>query len=137
MPSFPSCLMPRFPYPNLLSRSVLAICGLWFIGGAYVDGWAHNHIPKLETFFTPWHGILYSGFAVTAAALLAIVVWNRKPGERWKHAIPTGYGPAILGICTFAVAGVLDMLWHIAFGIENGIDALLSPTHLLLGVGAC
>ena len=24
------------------------------------------------------------------------------------------------------------MLWHLAFGIEIGLDALVSPTHLLL-----
>ena len=27
------------------------------------------------------------------------------------------------------------MLWHLAFGVEAGVDALLSPTHLLLALG--
>jgi hypothetical protein len=27
------------------------------------------------------------------------------------------------------------MLWHLAFGIEAGLDALVSPTHLLLLTG--
>jgi hypothetical protein len=28
------------------------ILSAWWIGGLYLDGWAHNHIPQLETFFT-------------------------------------------------------------------------------------
>ena len=35
------------------------------------------------------------------------------------------------------MAGAIgDMFWHIIFGIEVSIDALLSPTHLLLLIGA-
>jgi hypothetical protein len=32
----------------------------------------------------------------------------------------------------FLLGGVLDMLWHQAFGVEVNLEALLSPTHLLL-----
>lgn len=35
----------------------------------------------------------------------------------------------------FGLGGVLDLLWHTAFGVEQGIDALLSPSHLTLFVG--
>ena len=31
----------------------------WLVGGAYLDNWAHAHIATLDTFFTPWHGVLY------------------------------------------------------------------------------
>jgi Tol biopolymer transport system component len=31
---------------------------------------------------------------------------------------------------------VLDLIWHILFGIEVSVQALLSPTHLMLGLGA-
>lgn len=30
----------------------------WLFGGAYLDNWAHAHIATLDTFFTPWHGVL-------------------------------------------------------------------------------
>ena len=41
------------------------------LGGATLDGWAHTHVPeRLETFFTPWHAVLYSGFLASAAALV-------------------------------------------------------------------
>ena len=41
---------------------VTAILSLWLITGLYVDGWAHLNRPSEETFFTPWHGILYTGW---------------------------------------------------------------------------
>ena len=36
---------------------LMALLGVWLIGGLYLDGWAHNHNPDLETFFTPWQRI--------------------------------------------------------------------------------
>ena len=26
----------------------------------FVDGWAHNNLDQIETFFTPWHALFYS-----------------------------------------------------------------------------
>ncbi len=37
-----------------------------------------------------------------------------------------------VGFILFWVAGMLDMTWHSFFGFEVDIEALLSPTHLLL-----
>ena len=39
--------------------------GAWLVLGVFADGWAHFSVPSLESFFTPWHGALYSGLAVT------------------------------------------------------------------------
>ncbi len=39
------------------------------------------------------------------------------------------------GAAVFLIGGALDLLWHTLFGIERGVDALLSPTHLLLATG--
>ena len=33
------------------------------------------------------------------------------------------------------LGGAGDIVWHTLFGIEAGIEALLSPTHLLLAFG--
>ncbi len=49
-------------------RVMVALCS-WLMGGLYLDGWAHNHVPELETFFTPWHAVLYSGFFAVAGFL--------------------------------------------------------------------
>jgi hypothetical protein len=38
------------------------------VGGALADAWAHtNIIDEIESFFTPWHALLYGGFTGTAA----------------------------------------------------------------------
>ena len=109
--------------------------GGWLIGGLYLDGWAHVHIPDLETFFTPWHGVLYSGYLALATLLVGTVLVNRSRGVAWREAIPAGYSWSLLGAALFAVGGLADMIWHIVLGIEVSIEALLSPTHLLLALG--
>jgi hypothetical protein len=83
-------------------------------------------------FFTPWHAVLYSGFVAVAGWLVAMV-WRRRGRGRpiWTWA-PAGYGLGLLAVGVFAVGGVCDLLWHLAFGIEQGIEAELSPTHLVL-----
>lgn len=108
----------------------------WLMSGISLDGWAHNHIPSLETFFTPWHGVLYSGYLAVAVFLLATLLRNHQRGFAWLQAIPPGYGPSLLGAGIFAVGGVLDLIWHTLFGIEKSTEALLSPTHLMLALGA-
>jgi hypothetical protein len=35
-------------------------------------------------------------------------------------------------VALFAVGGVGDGIWHTIFGVETSVDALLSPTHLVL-----
>jgi hypothetical protein len=96
----------------------------WLVGGAFLDNWAHAHVATLESFFTPWHAVLYSGFA--AAAIVIVGRWLR------ERSVPEGYRLSLIGCGLFAVGGVLDMLWHTVFGIERSIAALLSPSHLLL-----
>jgi hypothetical protein len=97
----------------------------WLTLGLFVDGWAHNRFGEsLETFFTPWHALFYSGF-------LAVTGWTG-----WLAALPEGYPLAALGVPLFGLGGLGDLTWHTVFGIEVGIEALLSPTHLLLFAGA-
>jgi hypothetical protein len=108
----------------------------WFLGGLVLDGWAHNHIPELESFFTPWHAVFYSGFLAIAGFLMATLVRNHAKGYPWRSAMPSGYELALLGVVIFMAGGVGDMIWHELFGIEANIEALLSPTHLTLALGA-
>lgn len=107
----------------------------WLIGGLFVDGWAHVTRPQLETFFTPWHALFYSGFAASALWVGWSVGTRHRPGAPWREAVPVGYGPAIVGLVLFVASGLGDMAWHLAFGIEQDITALLSPTHLGLFTG--
>lgn len=105
------------------------------IAGLFVDGWAHVNLPSLETFFTPWHGLLYSGFLAGAVWIVALAWRGRAAGGSWWAALPTGYRSGAVGVLLFGLGGVGDMVWHILFGVEVGVDALLSPTHLVILTG--
>jgi hypothetical protein len=114
---------------------LMAGLGAWLIGGLYLDGWAHIHMPTLETFFTPWHAVLYSGYLGGALALVVTFIRNRRRGAPRAHALPPGYRPSLIGAFVFFFGGVADMLWHVTFGIEKGIEGLISPSHLVLALG--
>ena len=102
---------------------------------SFLDAWAHGHVP-VESFFTPYHAVFYSG-------MLALLVFGRgfatalapRSVTRGATRVPRCYRLALLGIPIFIAAGIGDMLWHRLFGIEEGVDALLSPTHQILGLG--
>ncbi len=114
---------------------LIIIVGSWFFAGLYADGWAHGHLARLETFFTPWHALLYSGFLATVCVLISIALRNRKLNGTWQHALPQGYQMSFVGVVLFGIGGISDLFWHTLFGIETDIAALLSPTHLLLAAG--
>ena len=115
---------------------VTVVLASWLIAGLFIDGWAHNIRPRLETFFTPWHAVFYSGFAATAVWLCWAVWSRRSPGVSWRAAVPAGYGLGLAGLAVFLVSGLGDLAWHLRFGIERDIAALFSPTHLGLFSGA-
>jgi len=106
--------------------------GVWFVVGLLLDAWAHNNVPGLETFFTPWHAVFYSGFVATAGWLCWLVVRTLRSGRRGAAAVPVGYGLGAIGLPVFALAAMLDYGWHTAFGIEQAYKILFSPTHLVL-----
>ncbi len=111
---------------------VYVLFGLWLLVGLSLDGWAHRNRPELESFFTPWHAVFYSGFAAGAAWLAWMVYRRRRSVPSLTDAIPSGYELSVVGLAMFAAGGVGDGIWHTVFGIETSIDALLSPTHLLM-----
>jgi hypothetical protein len=85
---------PRVSYRADL---VTAALGGWFVVGLFLDAWAHNNLTELETFFTPWHGVFYSGFVATAAWICWQVLRNLLAGRRGPAAVPVGYGLAVIG----------------------------------------
>ncbi|MEZ2388029.1 hypothetical protein AB6813_00535 [bacterium RCC_150] len=122
--------------PTTAVEDVITLAaGIWLLTGTYVDGWAHNNLRDLETFFTPWHAVLYSGFAACALWIAALTWRRHTAGARWREAIPAGYGAAAAGVVLFLISGAADFAWHSVFGIEQGIKALFSPSHLGLASG--
>lgn len=120
--------VPSLPASDQL---VAALFGLWMVVGLFLDGWAHDN-QKPESFFTPWHGVLYSGFAAAAAFALHRAVRGRQPGRSWRQTMPRGHGLSVAALAVFALGAAGDLVWHELLGVEVGLEALLSPTHLLL-----
>src|SRR5687768_507759 len=107
-----------YPTDSLRFDWLSVVLSAWFLGGLYLDGWAHNHIAELETFFTPWHAVLYAGFLAVAALIAVTQYRNVSRGYAWARALPRGYGLSLLGVVIFFVGAGGDMLWHEVFGIE-------------------
>ena len=128
----------RTGYPTMSKRFewLLTAGVIWLMAGVFLDGWAHNNVPELiETFFTPWHAVLYSGFTVSATVLLVGYLKNVKDGYHWRQGLPKPYLWSLAGVVIFGLAGNMDFLWHELFGFEEDVEALLSPSHLALAVG--
>src|SRR4051812_47509635 len=89
-----------------LVTSVFACC---VIIGATTDAWAHTNLLaqiQKEGFFTPWHALLYGGFAFSAYWTIALAYRRRKRVERWwLDGWPAGYRLGAVGVVTFFVAG--------------------------------
>lgn len=123
------------PVEDLLSAAL----SLLIVLALYLDGRAH-WLGLPDSFFTPWHALLYGGLVALGAWILFLGVrHNPDPSANpFRAALlpPRGYGFALIGAGVFAAGGVADGVWHTIFGIEEGIDALLSPSHLILFAGA-
>ncbi|MGI8875707.1 MAG: hypothetical protein ACR2KP_15575 [Egibacteraceae bacterium] len=117
--------------------AVTAALAAWLIGGLLLDDYIHNtRGDQLESFFTPWHGVLYSGFAACALWIALPMVEHDGRLRARLAALPDGYALGLLGAAIFAVGGVVDAVWHNMLGIEVDLEALLSPPHLVLFAGA-
>ena len=109
-----------------------ALLGTWVVAGLFLDGWAHLNQPGLETFFSPWHAVFYSGFLVSTIVFARLVARFQRGGRLDPTRVPAGYGLGLAGVAMFFVGGFADGVWHTLFGVEVGVAALLSPSHLLL-----
>lgn len=126
--------MKNRPEPSTLFDWSMAIASLWCSGGIMVDAYHHFH-SDVETFFEPAHGLLYAGLLAAYVFVAIAMVSNHRRGFSWRNALPKGYETTIAGLIVFLAGGVLDMIKHTLWGFEEGFNALLSPTHLLIGAG--
>ncbi|TDC33908.1 hypothetical protein [Micromonospora sp. KC213] len=129
---------PRVRPTSRREDLVTVLLGACLVAGAMSDGWAHtNIIDTIEGFFTPWHGLLYTGFAASAGWTCWLAYQRRDAAPRWwRDGWPAGYRVGALGVAVFLLGGLGDMLWHETLGVEVGLDAAFSPTHLLIDAGA-
>ena len=122
------------PTPSATYDWMMAIASLWLSGGIMVDAWYHFH-STVETFFEPAHALLYAGLFASAIFTAGMIVAGARQGYRWRYALPAGYGVTSAGLFVCLAGGLTDMLKHSLWGFEEGFNALLSPTHLLIGAG--
>ena len=108
-------------------RNLFIIAMLWFFIGAWIDSSAHTYLlDDIETFFTPWHAVLYSGYAFS----VLVAMYAKNKIKDYKFDV------GVLGAVIFGTGGASDAVWHTLLGIETGVEPLVSPSHLMLFLGA-
>ena len=114
---------------------VTCLLGTWLLTGLHLDGWAHRNLNLHDSIATPWHAVLYSGWAALASWIVYLVLREANQGKRGLAAIPRGYALGLAGVISFGIGGAADAIWHLFLGVEQDIEAFLSPTHWLLAAG--
>src|SRR6185503_17437665 len=89
---------PARPVASYRTNLVMTVLSAWFTIGLFLDAWAHNNVPDLETFFTPWHGVFYSGALATTAWVAWTVRGALRQGADYRSAVPVGYGATVVAI---------------------------------------
>src|SRR4029079_10956361 len=96
--------LPADPAPlTKRDRIAFLVFSTWAIVGLFLDGWSHNH-HKPETFFTPWHAVLYSGFGVG----LAYWTFEGRRRARAGEQVSLPDRLTIAGLLIFGIAAVGD-----------------------------
>src|ERR1700704_6429851 len=88
---------------------LLAFLAVLLIGGLDLDIWAHSHGKVDQSFFTPWHAVLYRAMALNGIVLGVVMARNvLQKKYTWQRSLPEGYGLSLVGVIAFAIGGVLD-----------------------------
>jgi hypothetical protein len=110
---------------------LMTFAGIWTLSGLFIDG--HHHLfESVESFFNPWHALMYSGGVFAIAVLIWRALKNRRLGYPFWQAVPDGYQQSMVGVAFILVGGAADLAWHAFFGFEHQLDLLVSPPHLVL-----
>jgi hypothetical protein len=126
------------PVSGRVFDALVSVFSLLLVAGIAVDFRSHATGISFaeEGFLTAEHAFFYAAFLCIAGLLFWGTYARRRAGRDWIRAVPPGYGFAVLGVLVFGFGGVGDFVWHSAFGFEESFEALVSPSHLTLAVGA-
>src|SRR5690348_3220681 len=83
----------------------MALLSVWYTAGLFVDGWAHNNGKVDNTFFTPYHALMYSGILATGLFLVIQQFRNTGKGYAFTRALPYGYNLSLVGVGMVFVSG--------------------------------
>ncbi|PUB24938.1 hypothetical protein C8K30_108195 [Promicromonospora sp. AC04] len=132
---------PITPAPAAFSareRWTLLGASLWLVAGLQLDAFAHATIPDLETFWTPWHAVMYSGIAACGVTLLWLLRSRLPEVVTYRSLLretPSALRLPGIGMGLLLVGGGIDTLWHNLFGIERGLEIFFSPSHYFIIAG--
>lgn len=124
-----------YPPSSLTFDWIMAVLAALLMGGVIQDGWAHAHGLVDQSFFTPWHAIMYSCMVINGIVLGVMGLYNLRRGYTFRRGLPFGYWTSLIGVIIFATGGVFDLFWHTLYGIETDITGLISVSHLWLALG--
>jgi hypothetical protein len=118
-------------------RWIMLVASAWLVTGLQLDAYAHATTPQLETFWTPWHAVLYSGIAASGLTLVWLLRPRlpRIPTYDSVLALPNALRIPLLGMAFLLAGGAVDTLWHNIFGIEKGLEIFVSPSHEFIILG--
>jgi hypothetical protein len=124
--------------PNLVVDWVMAGLGCWFVAGGYLVAWSQLRPGGTANPLAAWQQVFAdSGWILVTGFLAATLARNLSRGMPWQRVLPPGYELSLAGCLLFGMAAVADTYWSLAFGFSSGLEALLTPTHIveILGGG--
>lgn len=110
---------------------------LFYALGANIDAREHiHHGFAIESFFSPFHFVMYAGWFSVGVALAACAALQFRRGKPRSEWLPPGYWASAVGFAIFGSGGGFDIVWHEIFGFEANMEAPLSPAHMVLIAGS-
>jgi hypothetical protein len=123
------------PVSSLAFDALYAVLTIVLAVGIFIDVWSHSTFGPDQSVLSPYHFLFYSAMGTIGGLLLFTHTTNLRQGYKWSAALPVGYGFSFFGVIFFTVAGIFDLGGHALFGFETGLEAIMSPTHMMLFIG--
>lgn len=120
------------PVSTLAFDWLYVMLSLLLTVGILMDVWSHIEFGPDQSIFNEYHLLFYGSMTAIMVLLGGLTLNNLRNGYPLAIALPQGYGLGFLAVLLFGISGVIDLSSHAIFGFESDIEALTSPTHLLL-----
>jgi hypothetical protein len=121
--------LPAAPAAPSRFRWTVTVLSACFLLGAYLDAWSR---------VTPgaplgrWQDApVDAAWLAVTGYLAAVLGRSLAAGTGWRAALPPGYHEALVGGLVFGLGALADVYYQLAFGARQGLEALLSPPHLV------
>jgi hypothetical protein len=118
------------PHSKISEDGVMIALAGFTLFALFLDGWRHNNLVGIDTFWSTAHILMYAGLTATGVWIALVLLRYQKGVDDldWSR-VPLGYGLAFVALPLAAIAGPADFMWHSAYGFENQIDSVYSPPH--------